>query len=209
MGTLTSVIRSFRNIGVSNLLLGGAMTMGAAQGLPANRPTEIVEAHAVQAGQTVAVTLIVYGYSLPSDLQILSDAFVMGQDMGLVSALSRMKPAGRVSISGLAGYDVAFIQMTATPTGRQITYVASRPHVPDGTNPNAPFHPFDLAIGQFDLNDADQSKSTGFLFPASKLAVDGEGAFHFDLTGSFMALANVLDSKQTSPGEVLAQGPEN
>jgi hypothetical protein len=55
-----------------------------------------------------------------------------------------------------------------------------------------------LAIGQFSLNDTDPAKSTGFLYPASKLVTDPQGEFHHDLAGTPWALMNLLDSPQTS-----------
>jgi hypothetical protein len=51
-------------------------------------------------------------------------------------------------------------------------------------------------VGQFDLNDTDATKSTGFLFPASKLVIDDQGKFHYDLAGNAWALVNVLDSNR-------------
>ena len=49
-------------------------------------------------------------------------------------------------------------------------------------------------VGQFDMNDTDNTKSTGFLYPASKLAMDEQGEFHYDLAGTPWSLVNVLDS---------------
>jgi hypothetical protein len=59
---------------------------------------------------------------------------------------------------------------------------------------------FDLAVGQFDLNDIDTAKSTGFLYPASKLVIDRQGEFHYDLAGTPWPLVNVLDSQGNSAG---------
>ena len=117
----------------------------------------------------------------------------------MATALSKTKAVGRCLISGSLGYDVAFIQMVLTPTGRQIIFIASRPHPTDVSDPPAMSPSFDLAIGQFDLNDADPAKSSGFLFPASKLVSDEQGAFHYDLTGVPWALVNVFDSNGTPP----------
>jgi hypothetical protein len=87
--------------------------------------------------------------------------------------------------------------MIPTPTGRRIIFVTSRPHPLEQSDPPAQVQTFDLAIGQFDLNDADPAKSTGFLFPATKLVIDQQGAFHYDLAGNPWALENVLDSQRT------------
>ena len=91
-------------------------------------------------------------------------------------------------------FDVAFIQMVVTPTGRQITFIANRPLQSDEVNPNPDSQSFDLMVGQFDINDTDNTKSTGFLYPASKLVIDEQGEFHYDLAGNPWSLVNVLDS---------------
>lgn len=37
-----------------------------------------------------------------------------------------MKPAGQLQIRGNVGYDLAYISMTSTPTGRKISFVTNR-----------------------------------------------------------------------------------
>jgi hypothetical protein len=172
----------------------GTFTLGSTLGFAASPPSETIQATYAQAGAGIGVTLIIYNYSTPSDLQILSQAFGEGMDRGLATALSKTKAVGQCSIAGALSYDVAFIQLVLTPTGRRITFITSRPHLFDEADPPASSPPFDLAVGQFDLNDTDPTKSTGFLYPASKLVVDKQGKFHYDLAGSPWALVNVLDS---------------
>ena len=194
MGPLTNLIRCARKSGFFSLLLVGTLTLGTTLGFASNPASETIQATYAQAGSTIGVTLIIYSYSTPSDLQILSQAFGEGQDRGLATALSKTKAVGQCSIAGALSYDVAFIQVVLTPTGRQITFITSRPHLFDEADPPASSPPFDLAVGQFDLNDTDPAKSTGFLYPASKLVIDKQGEFHYDLAGSPWALVNVLDS---------------
>jgi hypothetical protein len=88
--------------------------------------------------------------------------------------------------------------MVLTPTGRRITFITSRPHLFDEADPPASQPLFDLAVGQFDLNDTNPAKNTGFLYPASKLVIDKQGEFHYDLAGDPWALVNVLDSPGTT-----------
>jgi hypothetical protein len=171
--------------------------LGSAPGLSSDLKPESIQATYSQAGSTIAVTLVIYNYSTPSDLQVLSLAFQEGQDRGLATALSKTKAVGHCSISGTLSYDVSFIQMVLIPTGRRITFITSRPHPFDETDPAQASQTFDLAIGQFDLNDADPAKSTGFFYPASKLVVDPQGEFHYDLAGNPWALVNVLDTLGT------------
>ncbi|MGA2085006.1 MAG: hypothetical protein ABSG60_05755 [Terracidiphilus sp.] len=195
MGPLTRVIRCARKPGFSILLLVGTFTLGTTLGFSASPNSETIQATYAQAGSMVSVTLIIYNYSTPSDLQILSQAFQEGQDRGLAAALSKTKAVGQCSITGAISYDVAFIQMVPTPTGRQITFITSRPHLFDEADSPASSPSFDLAVGQFDLNDTDPAKSTGFLYPASKLVIDKQGAIHYDLAGSPWSLVKVLDSQ--------------
>ena len=213
MRPLANVIRCARKTGFSILLLVGTCTLGTALGFAASQNSETIQASYVQAGKTVSITLIIYNYSTPSDLLILSRAFAEGQDRGLATALFKTKAVGHCSITGALSYDVAFIQMDVTPTGRQITFVTSRPHPPelarlDEVDGSAQSQSFDLAVGQFDLNDTDNTKSKGFLYPASKLMIDKQGVFRYDLSGNPWSLVNVLDSKAVS-GETVALGPEN
>jgi hypothetical protein len=116
----------------------------------------------------------------------------------LATALSQTKAAGLCSITGDLSFDVAFIQMVVTPTGRQITFIANRPLQPDEVNPNSDSQSFDLLVGQLDMNDTDNAKSTGFLYRASRLVIDERGESHYDLAGSPWSMVNAFDSKWAS-----------
>jgi|CZKZ01.1.fsa_nt_gi hypothetical protein len=206
MKSLRNILTPARRLGFSAALLAGTLTMGTAPAFSASPNSETIQATVVESGNFVNVTLVIDTYSSPADLQTLSQAFQEGKDRGLVAALAKVKPVGRCSIAGAPGFEVAFIQMVATPTGRQITFIANRPLQAGEDSANAPNPSFDLAVGQFDLNDTDPAKSTGFLYPASKLAVDDQGQSHYDLAGNPLLLVNVLDTRQTSSGE-LALAP--
>jgi hypothetical protein len=47
-------------------------------------------------GRNVAVKLIIDRYSTPEDRKTIEQAFATGQNQGLVDALSKMKPVGRI-----------------------------------------------------------------------------------------------------------------
>ncbi|MGB3628748.1 MAG: hypothetical protein WBA18_04575 [Terracidiphilus sp.] len=155
----------------------------------------------------VGVTLIVYNYTTSADLQVLSLAFQEGQDRALASALSKTKAVGLCSITGDLSFDVAFIQMVVTPTGREITFIANRPLQSDEVSPNSDSPSFDLLVGQFDINDTDNTKSTGFLYTASRLVMDEQGDFHYDLAASPWSLVKVLDSNW-APALALREAPD-
>jgi hypothetical protein len=194
MGPRTSLIRCARTLAFSSLLLAGTCILGTVPGFSAGLDSETIQASYAQSGNTVNITLTIYGYSSPSDVHALSQAFQQGQDQALVAALSKTRAVGHCSIAGALSYDVAFIQMIPTPTGRKIIFITNRPlqldEVKLGASP-----PFDLEVGQFDLNDADPTKNTGFLYPASKLVIDKQGVIHYDLAGNPLPLINILNSR--------------
>jgi hypothetical protein len=194
MRRLASIIRCGRKLGFSCILSAGLFVLGATAGFSSSPGHESIQATYIQDGNAIGLTLVIYNYTTSADLQVLSTAFRDGQDRELATALSKTKAAGSCSIAGDLSLDVAFIQMIVTPTGRQITFIASRPLQSGEVNPNSDSQSFDLMVGQFDLNDTDNTKSTGFLVPASRLVMDGQGAFHYDLAGSPWPLINVLDS---------------
>jgi hypothetical protein len=164
---------------------------------------ETIEATAMgtgtQMGSVVNVSLEIYEYSTQADRQVLVQAFEKGQNQGLVNALSRMKVVGHCSITGTIGYDVAFIRMIPTPTGRKIRFVTNRllrfGEVYWDTQTTA----FNLTAGEFDINDQDKKKSTGVLYPLAQLAIDKEGQLQIELNQNPWKLVDVLDWKGT-PG---------
>jgi hypothetical protein len=208
MKSLKNILNPARKLGFSAALLAGTLTLGTAPAFSVSPNSETIQATVVEDGNTVSVTLVIDAFSSPADLQILSQAFREGKDRGLVAALAKVKPVGRCSIAGAHSFDVAFIQMVVTPTGRQVTFIANRPPQAGEASSNAPDQSFDLAVGQFNLNDADPTKSTGFLYPASKLAIDEQGESHYDLAGNPLWLVNVLEARQSSSGD-MALAPKN
>jgi len=152
-----------------------------------------------QMGSQFSITLNIYDYSAPADKQILVQAFEKGKDQGLVNALSKMKAAGHIEVTGTLGYDCSYIQMIPTPTGRKIRFVTNRllrfGEVYWDTRSTA----YNLTAGEFDLNDTDKSKSTGVLYPAAELVIDKQGELQMNLIGNPYNLVDVIDWKGT-PG---------
>ena len=207
MKPLTSIIRWVRKLGSSSLLLAALLALGSTPGFSSTPGSEKIQATYTKDGNVVRVTLIVYNYTNSADLQVLSLAFQRGQDRELAAVLSKTKAAGHCSITGDLSFDVAFIQMLVTPTGRQITFIANRPLQPDEVNPSSDSQSFDLLVGQLDMNDTDNTKSTGFLYRASRLVIDEQGDFHYDLAGNPWSMVNVLDSNW-APAPVVRVAPD-
>lgn len=190
-------------LAVGGLVLTGLLLLGSTLAFSRGTKPETVEATAMgtgtQMGQVIGVTLDIYEYSTPEDRQVLIDAFTKGQNQGLVNALSKMRAVGHCSITGTLGYDVSYIRMTPTPTGRKIVFVTNRPIRFGEAFFDSQSQAFNLTAGEFDLNDTDKDKSTGFVYPAAQLVVDKEGKLQIDLTQNPWKLVDVLDWKGT-PG---------
>ena len=164
--------------------------------------SETLEASAMgtgtQMGQVIGVTLEIYEFSTPEDRQILLDAFTKGKNQGLVNALSKMKAVGHCSITGTLGYDVSYIRLTNTPGGRKIVFVTNRQIRFGEAFFDTQSQNFNLTSGQFELNDADKNKSTGFVYPAAQLTIDKQGQLQIDLNENPWKLVDVLDWQGTS-----------
>ena len=95
-----------------------------------DRKVETIDATAMgtstQMGKVVNVKVTIYEYSSDEDRQILIEAFKKGQNQGLVNALTKMKSVGRIAITGTIGYDLSYIRLVPTPTGRKIRFATNR-----------------------------------------------------------------------------------
>jgi hypothetical protein len=162
-----------------------------------DRKIETIDATArgtsTQMGHTVSVKITIYKYSTPEDRQVLVDAFNKGQHQGLVKALSDMKSVGRIAIPGTLGYDLAYIALIKTPTGRKIRFATNRLIQFSEAYYNSQSKAYDLTAGEFDLNDADNKKSTGVLYPASQLIINKKGELQFELRRNPWNLVNIID----------------
>ena len=153
-----------------------------------------------QLGKNIGITLVIYQYSTPEDRSILVEAFQKGSNQGLVNALERMKAVGHISITGTLGYDVSYILMIPTPTGRKIRFVTNRPIRFGEAYYDTQSQAFNLSGGELELNDQDKSKSSGVLYPAAQLGISDEGQLTINLRENPWRLSNLIDWKGT-PGE--------
>ena len=146
-----------------------------------------------QLGKVVNVKVIIYEFSTPEDREVLVDAFKKAQNQGLVNALTKMKSVGRIAITGTIGYDLSYINLIPTPTGRKIRFITNRPIKFGEAYSNSQSIAYNLTGGEFDLNDSDKSKSTGILFPAAQLIINKEGQLQFELRKNPWTLTNIID----------------
>ena len=190
------------NIVICVSLLLGLIMIGSLPGFARDK-NETIDATAFgtnnQLGQTFGVTVIIYEFSTPEDRQLLVDSFQKGKNQGLVNALTKMKAVGRISITGTLGFDLSFIRLIQTPTGRKIRFITNRPITFGEAWTDSQSQAFNLSAGELDLNEQEKNKSTGTLYPAAELVIDKEGQLQFDLTQNAWRLADLLDWKGT-PG---------
>jgi hypothetical protein len=185
-------------IGVVSLLL-----LGSVAGLARDK-YETIDATAwgtsTQLGRNVGITLTIYQYSTPEDQEILYDAFQKGQNQGLVNALEKMKAVGHISITGTLGYDVSFIKLIETPTGRTIRFVTNRAIRIGEAYYDTQSQYYNLTAGEININTQDKSKSDGVLYPAAQLTIGSDGQLTLNLNKNPWRLGGILDWAGT-PGE--------
>jgi hypothetical protein len=187
---------------LGSLLITSLLLAGSTPGFSANK-SETIEASAMgtgtQLGAQFGITLNIYDYSTRADRQMLAQAFEKGKNQGLVNALSKMKAAGHVEVTGTLGYDCSYIRMIPTPTGRKIQFVTNRllrfGEVYWDTRSTA----YNLTAGELDLNDTDKSKSTGVFYPEAELVINKQGELQMNLVGNSWKLVDILDWSGT-PG---------
>ena len=162
-----------------------------------NRKTETIDATAMgtstQLGQNVNVKVTIYEYSTEEDRQILITAFKKGQNQGLVNALTRMKAVGHIAITGTIGYDLSFIRLIPTPTGRKIRFVTNRLLRFGEVYSNSQTTAYNLTAGEIEINDTDKDKNAGVLFPAAQLVINKEGQLEIQLNKNPWKLVNIID----------------
>jgi hypothetical protein len=183
------------------LLLAVAMPAISAD----DRTTETIDATAMgtstQLGHSVSVKVLINQFSTQEDRQALVDAFTKGQSQGLVKALTKMKPVGRIAITGTLGFDLSYIALIPSPTGRKIRFATNRPIRFAEAYNNGPSTAYDLTAGEIELNDSDKDKSAGVLYPAAQLIINKQGQLQFELRKNPWKLVNIIDWNGTGTKE--------
>jgi hypothetical protein len=189
---------------VLSLMVSGLLALAVSPAFSEKRPkAETLGATAMgtgtQMGQIISISVEIYEFSSPESRQLLVDAFTKGQNQGLVNALTKLPAVGHISITGTLGYDLAYVHLIPTPTGRKIRFVTNRMLRFGEVWADSQSTAFNLTGGEFDLNDQDKKKSSGMLFPACQLVIDKEGQLQIELRENAWKLNDILDWKGT-PG---------
>lgn len=165
-------------LGVALVIPGVANTGGAGVKNSA-KDTYSALAELPVAGSTLNVTIYLNSYSTPEDAQRLHSILADNGPAGLLKALQKMKPIGRIERAGTIGfYDFKFILSKPTPGGRHIYAVADRPigFLEAYYSSRSKDYPF--GIMELDLKsdeDKGKEKGEGTLIYAAKLKLlDGD-----------------------------------
>jgi hypothetical protein len=148
-----------------------------------------------QVGRLIRVNFVIYQFSTEQDRQVLVDAFKQGQNQGLAAALQKMKSVGHIDVTGTIGYDVNFIRMIPTPTGRKIRFITNRKIGFGEARAQSQTMSYDLTAGEFDIDDQQKKKSAGVLYPAAQLIINDKGELQFELNQNAWRLEAVTDWK--------------
>jgi len=162
-----------------------------------DRGEEVIDATAMgtstQMGRVISVKVTIYDFSTDEDRAILVYAFKQGQNEGLVNALTKMKSVGRIAITGTIGYDLSYIRLIPTETGRKIRFVTNRLLRFGEHYYNTQSTAYNLTAGEIEINDSDKDKSSGVLYPAAQLIINKEGQLEFQLRQNPWKLVNIID----------------
>jgi hypothetical protein len=196
---------AIRKVGYSVLLVTLLLAAATLANSQEERKIETIDASAMgtstQSGRLVSVKIIISQFSTEEDRAVLVEAFKKGQNQGLVDALSKMKPVGRIAITGTVGSDLAYIRLSRTDTGRKITFATNRLIRFGEAYTNSRTMAYNLTAGEIDLNDSDKNKSAGVLYPASQLIINKEGQLEFQLNKNPWKLVNIIDWNQAGSKE--------
>lgn len=182
----------------STFLIVALLLLGLTLGLSAqDRKVETIDATAMgtstQLGQIVSVKVSIYEFSTDEDRAILVEAFKEGKQQGLVNALTKMRAVGRIAITGTIGYDLSFIRLIPTSTGRKIRFITNRQIKFGEAYANTRSRDYELTGGEIEINDSDKDKSSGVLYPATKVVLNKEGQVEFQLYKNPWKLTNLID----------------
>ncbi len=124
-----------------------------------------------QMGKMVNVNIYIEQFSTQDDRKALIDAFTRSGQEGLVNALEKMKPKGRVRFaSGGVGNDVKYIIELPAESGRRIRLVTDRnlafAELYAGTRSR------DYSVGAIELALTPDGKGSGTVLPACRLTVE-------------------------------------
>jgi hypothetical protein len=187
-----------RKFGLGGFMIVPLLLAAVAFSLPGqDRGEEVIDATAMgtstQLGKVINVKVTIFEFSTEEDRAVVIEAYKKGQNEGLVNALTKMRAVGRIAITGTIGYDLSYIRLIPTPTGRKIRFAANRQIRFGEAYYNTRSRDYNLTAGEIEIYDADKDKSNGVLFPAAQLIINKDGQLEFQLRQNPWKLTNIID----------------
>jgi hypothetical protein len=147
-----------------------------------------------QMGRTFGVTIWIKEYSTPEDQKILLDSFASKGMRGLTNAVSKMSSKGRIAITGTVGYNVNYIRVFDTPTGRKIRLVTDRPITFGEAWTDSRSEEYNLSAIELDLGS--NGKGKGTLMPACQLKMNKQNELEIEAFQNPWRLTDVYSWKK-------------
>lgn len=111
--------------------------------------------------------MLIYGYSTEADTQKLKRAYADSESEGLLQALTRLTPAGRIQIPGEMDDEIAYVSFIRMPQRRKMVFLA--PPKLSGAGAKS------FCGGEITLDERDRKLSSGIIYPATRVRTfDGE-----------------------------------
>jgi len=123
-----------------------------------------------QLGRMFPVKIMIQQVSDQQDQKSLMDAFTRSGHDGMLSALERMSPKGRIAYEGTVGNDVKYIYELPAKNGRRFRLVTDR-NLAFGELRNST-RSREYSIGGAELTITPDGKGSGVLLPACKLKLN-------------------------------------
>ncbi len=138
------------------------------------------------------VTVVIESFSTVDEQTALWDAFQKTGNKGLYVALAKLPSRGRISFTGEADYDVAYIKVLPTATGRKIRMVTRRPLTGVDTRQTGNFTDYNLSALELELS-AEKGKSKGIFMPACQFKVNKDKEIEVEAYGYPWRLDNITE----------------
>ena len=123
-----------------------------------------------QLGKLFQVKIIIEQLSTAEEQKALVDAFKRSGHEGMLDALTRMSPKGRIALEGTVGNDVKYIRELPSKNGRRFRLVTDRNlafgELRSGTRSS------EYSIGAVELTITPDGEGSGTLLPACKLKLN-------------------------------------
>lgn len=144
-----------------------------------------------QMGQLYNVNISIEQFSSPVDQKVLIDAFNKSGNEGIVNALTKMSPKGRISPTFSVGNDVKYIREFPSEKGRRFRLVTDR-NISFG-EARGMTRSKDYSLSAVDITiTPDGKKSFGTFLPACKLKLNKKKEIEIEALQNPWKLSNIV-----------------